>query len=807
MKLRRGLLPTPEGLDEWEEAFAESNETVAQICRKSKAGGKRGVSERTVGRFRKGEPHDERALLLIYHLVGIKAKEGVHYRRAPKIVVPEAPARQTGAYIRREDIDDEIVGRIVFTLRNSVSTEGLLVSIEGDGGAGKTRLALEILKRVAAQDLTTSFLTYEHVSLPNDQEEAYCLDTFIQLLGKSFGFEPQNRTEEDLVRYLVSEPALIVLDNLETVQCAAVSELLRRVIRRCPRLAILCTSRLSVGAEDKHTFTLEIGMTLEEGISLLRTRMIETLPPNAPARRMTTSELGQLVALCGGIPLAIENLAAIARTGLQPSRVAKELASIKRGLPDPLDITSHFRNAVAVDRNRSMESTSVWGYRLIDKWGGENADAIRRAYRTTGIFPGPFTNDDFEAVAGRGESRWLADLHGAHLLGADQSGGTWSQNVFRRGFTTRLAKDAGEWEAIESRFVDHFFGLLLREGPLLGGPRANWDLLRATEPNWVHACYLMADRIVQGSEEAAEAFHAARTAIQNCAYQLGWDASPLLAMVEEAAGKLGAIACQADCARWLGIAYLCFKGNSDLARTWYEKALRLYTRIGDLEGQADALRCLADCVPGHVTSEMLALVERARELVPKEEVMQKAWIERRLSVILLGTERGKRYFEESCSAFLSCGRYGDIASNYLDHAWEVARSGDLERAMLLRSEARPHARRSGDTRLQLSVLLAGLDWQVLLGESKQKYTDLTEALADLAEAKELVAFCSDPRMPPRIKLHEAEFLAINGRVADALGSFLETSSVFQRLSNWESADYCRKRAAEIQSEFAPVSSL
>jgi predicted ATPase len=92
------------------------------------------------------------------------------------------------------------------------------------------------------------------------------------------------------------------------------------------------------------------------------------------------------VARLDGMPLAIE-LAAARVEGLGAAglldRIEDRFALLTEG------------DRGAADRHRSLAATVEWSYRLLD-------EQERRGFRQVSVFPGPFTLEAAEAIAGPG---------------------------------------------------------------------------------------------------------------------------------------------------------------------------------------------------------------------------------------------------------------------------------------------------------------------------------------------------------------------------------------------------------------------
>src|SRR4029453_11857319 len=112
-----------------------------------------------------------------------------------------------------------------------------LVTLTGVGGSGKTRLALEVARRVAERHRDGVRL----VELAGLGTEALVPDAVLGALGMR---EPAAGTSatEALCAALADRALLLVLDNCEHV-VAGVAALVSELLPACPALHVLATSR------------------------------------------------------------------------------------------------------------------------------------------------------------------------------------------------------------------------------------------------------------------------------------------------------------------------------------------------------------------------------------------------------------------------------------------------------------------------------------------------------------------------------------------------------------------------------------
>lgn len=260
-----------------------------------------------------------------------------------------------------------------------------LVTLLGPGGVGKTRLAIEVGRVVAAAD---SFAVV-FVPLASVRDSSHVGATIGAAFGLSDGGEQSLAAR--LSPMLQDTPYLLVLDNVEHVIDAA--PLTRRLLDACPALTILATSRrpLHVTGEIEYevpplkTVGPEDARQLVEESESFRLFM-ERAPGTAAKSNISDGDIMAIGEICrrlDGLPLAIELAAARTRV-LSPSELLARLDRRFALLTDgPVDVPS---------RLRSMQDAIAWSYDLL------SADE-QRLLRILSVFSGGFTLDAVEGIA------------------------------------------------------------------------------------------------------------------------------------------------------------------------------------------------------------------------------------------------------------------------------------------------------------------------------------------------------------------------------------------------------------------------
>jgi predicted ATPase/DNA-binding XRE family transcriptional regulator len=261
-----------------------------------------------------------------------------------------------------------------------------LLTLLGPGGVGKTRLALEVLRRGAGSwGDDRVFVDLEHIR-PEDDGNLVA-HAIIRALGVRdvHGADPAAA----LVREIGDRVLLLVLDNVEQAQSAGL--LVSQLLGECPRLTVLATSRrpLHLRGERRQPVPPLPSDAAGPGPGQERSPAVALFLERAaavdPARTYGTAELQAVVEICrrlDGLPLAIE-LAAARSSVLDPHSILERLS-------DPLSLLVGGPRD-ASPRHRALAATLSWSHELLD-------DAAASVFRRTEVFAGGFTLEAAEQV-------------------------------------------------------------------------------------------------------------------------------------------------------------------------------------------------------------------------------------------------------------------------------------------------------------------------------------------------------------------------------------------------------------------------
>lgn len=221
-----------------------------------------------------------------------------------------------------------------------------LVTLTGPGGVGKTRMAIEVAARTAADYRDGAV----YVSLAPLTEPADVLPT----LAENLGLRELGRRDlaDVLTRYLRTRHLLVVMDNFEHLLPAAAD--LAVLLASAPELTVLVTSRALLRIASEHVYPVP---PLEPSVAaeLFFERAREA------AGRANIAEPGVVDDICRKVdclPLAIE-LAAAATQRLSCTEL---LAAFDSAL---VNLSAQPQSAPV--RQRTLWDTVDWSYRLLDQ--------------------------------------------------------------------------------------------------------------------------------------------------------------------------------------------------------------------------------------------------------------------------------------------------------------------------------------------------------------------------------------------------------------------------------------------------------
>jgi predicted ATPase/DNA-binding CsgD family transcriptional regulator len=297
---------------------------------------------------------------------------------------------------------DEAVGKVAGLL-----AEHRLVTVTGPAGVGKTRLAGEVVRRVAHRFADGVWLA--ELALVGDPAQVPSAVAAALEVRE----QPGMPAAGVLAQVLAQRQILLVLDNCEHVLGTAAA-LCSGLLAAADDVRVLATSReaLAVAGEVRYRLAPLRLPDLSDPARAARAEAVALFVDRARSADArftltgeTTSAAAELVTRLDGMPLAIE---------LAAARVeALGLGQLLDRLDDRLRLLAVGDRGVA--RHGSLAAAVEWSYRLL----GEQEQQV---FRRVSVFPGPFTLEAAEAVAGAGATEAMLRLVDCSLLVPPRTG-------------------------------------------------------------------------------------------------------------------------------------------------------------------------------------------------------------------------------------------------------------------------------------------------------------------------------------------------------------------------------------------------
>jgi predicted ATPase/class 3 adenylate cyclase len=352
-----------------------------------------------------------------------------------------------------------------------------LVTVTGPGGAGKTRMALQI-----AADVLDDFPAgVWFVDLAPIRDPALALGAVAAVLDiREVPGQPLLAT---LIAALQGRRLLLLLDNFEQVSAAAPA--VGQLLAGAPDLTVLVTSRVPLRLRGEREVAApplavprpplpalaQLGQY--EAVRLFVERAV-TVKPDFAVTNANAPAVAEICARLDGLPLAIELAAARVRL-LSPEallgRLSSRLTVLTGGAAD------------LPARQHTLRSTIAWSYDLLDA-------AEQQLFRRLAVFRGGRSLEAIEAVCNAAGDLQIDLLDGVDSLITksllrQQAGAGGEQRFVMLETIHEFAAEAldlsGEGAAVRAAHLAFFLGLAEEAEPALRGPTPMPALARLDE--------------------------------------------------------------------------------------------------------------------------------------------------------------------------------------------------------------------------------------------------------------------------------------------------------------------------------------
>ena len=466
-----------------------------------------------------------------------------------------------------------------------------LVTLAGSGGAGKSRLSLQVAADVLDQFPDGAWL----VELASLSDSALVPQAVADVLGIK---EQIDKTiAKTLVSSLQPKRLLLVLDNCEHL-VAACAALAADLLRDCPGVHLLATSRESLNVAGEQTYRVP-SLSLPD---LKQTQTVESLAPSEAVRLfveraqavqqsfvvtdMNALAVAQVCVHLDGIPLAIELAAARVRT-LSVQQIVervKDCFSLLTGGP-----------RTVLPRQQTLRATIDWSYGLL------NAQE-KSIFQRLSVFVGGCTLESAEIVCGSGIPPQnvldiIASLSDKSLVVVDHIGDEVRYRMLEtlRQYALNRLVQSNEIAEMRQRHLNNFLSLAeLASSEMLSPAAGKWlSRLEVEHDNFRAALSWCESQTVIGTEYETENL---RSWLRMCvALSRFWqirgyysEGSHWLNMVLSRADGIPISEVRANALKAAG-SIESGQGNFNAARNFHQESLDFFRNVGDLQGTADAL--------------------------------------------------------------------------------------------------------------------------------------------------------------------------------------------------------------------------
>lgn len=328
-----------------------------------------------------------------------------------------------------------------------------LLTLTGSGGCGKTRLALELASQTGSPYPDgVWWVDFAPLTDPD-----LVPNTVASVLGLQE--VPFQGFADRLATNLRTKNLMLLFDNCEHL-IDACARLVDRLLRDCPSIKIIATSRESLGVAGETvwrvpslSFPVHDGpedpdsLVVHDAFRLFMERAVKARA-HLPLDAENAAAVADICRRLDGIPLGIELAAARTRL-LSPPEIAAGLADRFRLLAGGA--------RTAIPRQQTLLASVDWSYRLLN-------EAEKALLRKLAVFAGSFTLDAAEAVCidETTPAPEVLDLLGAlidkSLLQIEEP---WTPTRYRmletiRQYAGQKLMDSDEIPALRDRHLDHY---------------------------------------------------------------------------------------------------------------------------------------------------------------------------------------------------------------------------------------------------------------------------------------------------------------------------------------------------------------
>jgi len=641
-----------------------------------------------------------------------------------------------------------------------------LVTLIGTGGIGKTRLSLKVGEGML--DKFEHGVWFVELASLNDPS------LVPQAAATVFGIIDRSETTslEKLVDLLRAKTSLLILDNCEhlLVACAQLADTL---LKNCPNLKILATSREGLGIPGEALYrvpSLSIPKVEKNIEQLAESESIRLFTDRA---RLSASDfclrmeniptIAQICRRLDGIPLAIE-LAAARVNILSEEQIAARLNESFSLL------TSNSRTKLA--RQQTLQASIDWSWNLL-------SDSERVLLRRLSAFAGGWTLEAAESVCGDEgiESEQVLDLMTQlmmkSLVVAERESGR--ERRYRllemiRQYAREKLVESGEEEKIRDCHLKYFLQLSETFEIEAIGPRQDeWFIRAINERDNVRAALHWANRTNLEVGLYISARLLRYWEISNLREGIQW----LETFLNKPESKDFPLARAAALLTygWL----LTWLQRFTPARTATQESLSLFRTIGDRRGEIDSLISLANIA--QFTDTIDSGTEMLHQALTLSQALGDRWRQAQ-SLGFLGWDRRNpqqafKNWEKAIELYREVGDQLSMANLLGLLSLFKVLNGDIEIGEKYLNEAMPLWESNSWTNMWEHIKTSQSLILLARGEFEQAYEVLQESLASAQKTGNRMSF-----LWQQVRLAYAALYS--GNLGEAHDTFVEITKNFYR---------------------------
>jgi predicted ATPase len=401
--------------------------------------------------------------------------------RLPDLARPERIFQVVAAGLQREfpplrsldAVPGNLPGQLTSFVGRAVEREAIadallasrLVTVTGVGGVGKSRIAIQIARDIAARFPDGAWLC--------DLTTAHDAEELAQVVGATLGVlaRPATTLADSIIDALRMRELVLVLDNCEHI-VEAVGHLAAGLLRDCPGVRILATRREALGIAGEQVWPLtalelpardaELDLVMQSEAVQLFVERARAVQPGFVLDASNAEAVAEICRRLDGIPLAVE-LAAARVTVMGPVDIAARL-------DQRFQLLTGGRRSAA-ERHQTLRGTIEWSYELLEP-------KERVLFERLAVFPRSFDGEAAAAVAAfDGLEVWDvldagAGLVAKSMLTADDETGTTRYQMLEtlRTFARERLEASGGLDEMFRRHADHYTRFAEAADAGLAGP-------------------------------------------------------------------------------------------------------------------------------------------------------------------------------------------------------------------------------------------------------------------------------------------------------------------------------------------------